>query len=404
MGGSMGGKLTALEVTRLMRARKPGLKSDGGGGLYLKDGASWIFRYARGGRRRDLGLGPARDITLAEARGKAAEARRAILDGRDPIAERRASAAALAKAMTFAELGADYIKIHRAGWRSEKHAVQWEQSLARFAYPVLGDMKPDEIGVAEVLGVLTPIWTAKPVTGARVRNRIELILDAAKARGLRSGENPARWRGHLDKLLPPRAKLRRVEHFAALPYAEVPDLMTELRQRDSVPAKALAFAILTATRSGEVLGATWGEVDLDRKAWTIPAERTKALREHRVPLSDPALAILAEMAAIRSGDHVFPGQRAGRSLSPDMMSMTLARMGRKATVHGFRSGFRDWSGNETHFPREVCEQALGHVVGDQVEQAYRRGDALEKRRALMDAWAAFIGTSGRCGKVIAFAR
>jgi integrase len=398
MGGSAGGKLTALQVTRAARAREAGFKNDGGG-LYLKDGSSWVFRYARGGRRHDLGLGPALDVTLAEAREKAREARRLLLEGKDPLAEKRASRAAVARAMTFREAAEAHIAAHAPGWRSDKHLRQWEQSLSNYAYPVIGDMSVDAIGVVDVLRVLTPLWTEKPETANRVRNRIELILDAAKARGLRSGENPAAWRGHLDKLLPPRSKVRKVEHFAALPYPEVAAFMTELRKQDGVSAKALAFAILTATRSAETLGAMWDEIDLDKKLWTVPAERTKALKEHRVPLSDPALAIIEEMAEIRSTDFVFPGRRG--PLSAVMLQLALKRMGSDVTPHGFRSCFRDWAGNETHFPREVCEQALGHVTGDATEQAYRRSDALEKRRALMDAWAAFVETSAR-GQVIPF--
>jgi integrase len=379
------GKLLALTVARAVRERKPGLLNDGGG-LYLKNGSSWIFRYGRGGKKRDHGLGTALDIGLAEARGRAAEARRLRLDGRDPIDEKRASRAALAAMITFAEAGAGYVKAHAPGWRSEKHLRQWESSLANIVYPVIGDMPVDAIGVVDILRVLTPIWTEKPETANRVRNRIELILDAAKARGLRSGENPAAWRGHLDKLLPPRAKVRAVVHFSAIDYREIAGFMAQLRQQPGPAPSALAFAILTATRSGGVMGATWVGVDLDAKVWTIPAERTKARKEHRVPLSDPALVIPAEMAAIRMNDFVFPGQR-GR-LSPGMLLLALKRIGRAdITPHGFRSAFRDWAGNESHFPRKLCEAALGHATGDATERAYRRSDALARRRELMDAWA-----------------
>jgi len=394
-------KLTALDVARAIKARSPGLLNDGAG-LYLKDGSSWIFRYQRNGKKRDHGLGPARDIGLAEARRLAAEARRLLIDGQDPIDERRAARAARAATISFAEAGGDYVKSHSPGWRSQKHLRQWESSLATFVYPVIGEKPVNEIGVVDVLAVLTPIWADKAETADRVRNRIELILDSAKALGFRSGENPAAWRGHLDKLLPPRSKVRAVRHFAALPYADMAEFMTALRQQPGPSSRALEFLILTAARSGEVLGATWDEIDLEKKVWTLPAERTKARREQRVPLTAAALAILAEMAAIRMSDFVFPGQRG--PLSPGMLQLTLKRMGRAdITPHGFRSAFRDFAGNETSFPREICEQALGHATGDAVEQAYRRGDALERRRALMNAWAQHCEQSGR-GKIIPFAR
>jgi integrase len=320
----------------------------------------------------------------------------------NPIAERRASRAAALKIVTFAEEGADYVGTHRAGWRSEKHAQQWEASLETYVYPIIGNMKEDEIGVADVLRVLTPIWTEKPETANRVRNRIELILDAAKARGVRSGENPARWRGHLDKLLPPRAKVRKAKHFAALPYSEVGAFMTELRRQAGVASRCLEFSILCATRSGEALGAQWSEISLHEKLWRVPGSRTKSGREHRVPVPDSAIAILEQMEAIRQSDFVFPGRRG--PLSGFALQSALKRMGREdVTVHGFRSTFRDWVGDATHFPREVCEQALGHVVGDRVEQAYRRSDALDRRRKLMDAWAAYCGqTSGERGRVVPF--
>ena len=373
------GKLTALEVTRMVRERKPGLVNDGAG-LSLKDGSSWIFRYERNGRKHDLGLGPALDVGLADARRKAQDARRLLLDGRDPIEAKRASVAAVAKAITFQEAGADYVRAHSPGWRSDKHLRQWESSLATFANPIIGSMSVGAIGVVDVLRVLTPIWTAKPETASRVRNRIELILDSAKARGLRSGENPAAWRGHLDKLLPSRAKVRTVQHFAALDYHAVGAFLTELRQQASPAPRALEFAILTATRSGEAMGAAWDEIDIDEKLWTIAAERTKARKEHRVPLSDAALAVIAEMATIRMSDFVFPGLRG--ALSHRMLQLALQRTGRAdITVHGMRSAFRDWAGNETTFPREVCEAALGHATGDATEQAYRRSDALERSGA-----------------------
>jgi integrase len=386
MGGSAGGKLTALQVTRAARAREAGFKNDGGG-LYLKDGSSWVFRYARNGRRHDLGLGPALDVTLAEAREKAREARRLLLDGKDPLAERRASRANIAKAMTFREVAEAHIAAQRPGW-SAKHAEQWESTLATYVYPVLGHMLPDAISTADVLRTVQPIWTSRPVAAGRVRNRIELVLDAAKARGLRSGANVAAWRGHLSALLPKKSKVHKVEHFAAMPYLEIAEFMSELRRQDSVAALALEFIVLTATRSGEALGATWDEIDLEEKLWTIPGSRMKSGREHRVPLSAPAVKILEKMAAVRSNDFVFPGRLYRKPLSSTALTLVLRRMSRTdVTIHGFRSSFRDWAGNETNVAREVCEQALGHVTGDATEQAYRRSDALEKRRKLMDAWA-----------------
>jgi integrase len=371
------GKLTALQVTR---ATKPGMLGDGGS-LYLQIGdsgtKSWILRYKRGGKSHYFGLGPLSLVTLSEARQKAVEARRLLLDGKDPIEARRASRAAVAKAVTFREAAEAHIAAHRPGWRSAKHAEQWTQSLGAYAYPVLGDMRIDTIETADVLRTLQPIWITKPVSAGRVRNRIELILDAAKARGLRSGENPAAWRGHLDKLLPARAKVHKVEHHAAMPYREVVKFVDALRQQDGAAALALEFLILTATRSGEALGATWDEVDLVERLWTIPASRMKSGRPHRVPLSDPAVAILEKMAAIRSSDHVFPGRLHKRPLSGEAMKHVQRRMGRAdVTIHGFRSSFRDWAGNETNVAREVAEAALAHAVGDASELAYRRGDAL----------------------------
>jgi integrase len=399
------GKLTALQVTRATRARTPGLINDGGG-LYLKEGSSWVFRYARGRKRHDLGLGPALDVSLAEARQKAAEGRRLLLDGTDPIEARRASRAAQAKAVTFREAAEAYIAAHQPGWRSNKHLRQWEQSLASYAYPVLGDMKVDAIETADVLRALAPVWVDKPVSAGRIRNRIELVLDAAKARGLRSGENPAAWRGHLDKLLPKKSKVHEVEHFAAMPYREIAGFMTELRQQDSAAALALEFLILTATRSGEALGTTWDEVDLEEKLWTIPGARMKSGREHRVPLSAAAVAIIEKMAAIRSSDFVFPGRLHRRPLSGEAMKHVQRRMGRAdVTIHGFRSAFRDWAGNETNVAREVAEAALAHSIGDASELAYRRGDALEKRRKLMDAWAHYCGGGDRAAaKVVPLRR
>ena len=292
-------------------------------------------------------------------------------------------------------------QVHEAlslGFRSAKHTAQWKTTLATYAAP-LRDKAIDTISTDDVLSLLKPIWTTKAETASRVRGRIEKILDAAKAKGYRQGENPARWRGHLDHLLPKRSKLTR-GHHAAMPYDDVAAFIARLRESDGLGALTLEFCILTAARSGEVLGARWSEIDLDKKIWTVPADRMKAGREHRVPLPERAVAILKQLVEIRTGDFVFPGQRKERPLSKKAMELVLKRIKiENATVHGFRSSFRDWCGNETHFPREVVETALAHVIGDKAEQAYRRSDALEKRRELMQAWANYCDPT-RTAKVL----
>ena len=395
-------RLTALAV---QRATKRGMYGDGAG-LYLQvaegGSKSWILRFKRGGRTRHFGIGPLHVVSLAEARLRASVARLMLLDGRDPIEARRASRAATAKVMTFDQCAAAYIAAHRPGWTAT-HAEQWRQTIATFANPVIGDMDVRAIETADVMRVLGDLWKQKTITASRLRGRIEAILDWARVRGYRTGENPARWRGHLDHLLPPKRKVRPVRHFAALPYSEIAAFMTDLRKRDGVSARALGFAILTATRSGETLGCAWAEIDLGQKLWVIPSTRTKAAKEHRVPLSDRAIAILSEMSAIRGGsDFVFSARR-GRPLAKLALFNALRRMGRgDLTAHGFRSTFRDWAGNETAFPRELAEQALGHAIGDETERSYRRGDALERRRAMMDAWASYCDQpSAERGRVIA---
>jgi integrase len=381
------GKLTILSVRQ---ARRRGLYGDGGG-LFLQvseSGAkSWVFRFKKNGRLRVMGLGPTHTVSLAEARDKARECRKQRLDGMDPIDARRgrqlAARLEAAKGMTFAECASAYIATHRAGWRNAKHAAQWSATLATYVDPVFGNLPVQAIDVGLVLRALEAIWTAKPETASRVRGRIESVLDWATARGYRAGENPARWRGHLENLLPRRSKVRRVEHHAALPYAELPEFMAELRLKNGAAPRALEFAILTAARTGEVIGATWAEIDLEAGLWTVPAGRMKAGREHRVPLSASAFAILPPLYEARTGDKVFP-------ISNMAMLMLLRRMGRAdLTAHGFRSTFSDWCAEQTSFPSEVREMALAHVVGDKVEAAYRRGDLFEKRRQLAEAWAAF---------------
>jgi integrase len=334
-----------------------------------------------------MGLG-GHGTTLAEARKKADEARKIVAEGNNPIEAKREARMASAAKPTFGQCADALLQAKSSEWRNEKHRAQWQMTLADYAKP-LRALPVDEVDTAAVLGVLQPLWQAKPETAFRLRGRIETVLDAARAMGHipRNEANPARWRGHLDKLLPKRAKLTR-GHHAAMDYADVPAFVAELRERQAMAAMALEFAISTAARSGEVLGARWNEIDLEAKVWTVPATRMKAGREHRVPLSTRALAILEKLAEAKTSDFVFAGQRPGKPLSGMALEMVLRRMKIVGvTVHGFRSAFRDWAGEETHFPREIAEAALAHVAGDTTERAYRRGDALEKRRALMAAWA-----------------
>jgi len=392
----MGRQLTRLSARTVATLCTPGYHSDGGG-LYLQvaqSGAkSWIFRFTLNGRSREMGLGSLNTFTLAEARAKALECRKQLSAGTDPIAARSAALAKqrldAAKALTFADCQSKYIEAHRASWRNEKHAAQWESTLKTYADPILGALPVQAIDVELVTRVLEPIWHTKPETAARVRGRIEAILDWATVRGQRVGDNPARWRGNLQKLLPARSKVKPVEHHPALPYAELSPFMTSLRAQEGVAARALEFTILTAGRTGEVIGAKPDEIDLVAKTWTIPAARMKGKREHRVPLSSAALSIAKAMRQLDK-DHLFPGGRPRKPLSNMAMLELLKRMGRDdLTVHGFRSTFRDWAAERTNFQREVAEAALAHTTGDKVEAAYRRGDLFEKRRRLMDAWAQY---------------
>jgi len=331
-----------------------------------------------------MGLGSGASVPLADAREKAACARRKIAQGLNPIDERKRDGGI----PTFGEMADDVRETLSAGFRNQKHKAQWKSTLETYAAP-LRPKPVDTIATDDVLAVLKPIWTAKAETASRVRGRIEKVLDAAKAKGFRDGENPARWRGHLDHLLPRPSKLSR-GHHAAMPYDEVAGFVAQLRTREAAAAMALELCILTAARSGEILGMRWSEIDVDKKIWTVPANRMKAGREHRVPLSPRAMAILGNLTKVKTGELVFPGQSRNKPLSNMAMEMVLRRMKvENATVHGFRSSFRDWAGNVSNFPREVTETALAHVIGDKAEQAYRRSDALDKRRKLMDAWAAY---------------
>jgi integrase len=399
--------LTAAKV----RTAKPGRYVDGDGlMLFVRspDARFWLLRYSHGGKRREAGLGRAgegpNDVTLAEARQKAADMRRLLKAGIDPLAQRDADAAAVkaaaqeaaAHAMTFREVADLYLNAHNAGWRNAKHRMQWRNTLATYADPHMGDLPAGDVETAHVMAALEPIWTTKPETATRVRGRIEAVLDYAKARGWRTGENPARWRGHLANLLPARDKVARVEHHAALPWRDVGAFMVALGEREagSVAALALRLTILTAARSGEVLGARWAEIDTTEAVWTVPAERMKAGREHRVPLTDAALTELRQVAELRTNNaadaFVFPGQKPSKGLSVMAMAMVLRRMDRgDLTVHGFRSSFRDWCAEQTSFDRDTAEAALAHTLRDKTEAAYRRGDLFDKRRRLMEAWAAF---------------
>jgi integrase len=389
-------KLTARKVDTL---KATGRHSDGGG-LYLNvtdTGAkSWLFMWKKAGRRREMGLGSIRDVPLARARTLAFEARQHLASGRDPLAAREKPAS-----MTFGDAATALVESMSPSWRNAKHRAQWTMTLTVYGAPLAG-LAVADITTGDVLGVLKPLWLKKPETASRLRGRIERTLDFAKARGMRSGENPARWRGHLDALLPKRPKLTR-GHHKALPFADVPAFVAKLRERQGPAPAALEFAILTAARSGEVFGATWDEIDLDGRIWTVPAARMKAGREHRVPLTDRAVTILKTMLKLRTSEFVFPGMKADRPLSVMALEMVLRRMKVDATVHGFRSAFRDWTGESTAFPREIAEAALAHLVGDAVERAYRRGDALEKRRALMEAWEGYCAVN-RSAKVVAFAK
>ncbi len=392
-------KLTALRISRELAV---GMHADGGG-LYLQvTGAgakSWIYRYSLRGKPREMGLGSLNSVSLANARTEAKLCRGLRQRGLDPIEARKAERAQAAlddaKAITFKEAAERYIAAHRAGWKKAKHALLWENTLKTYAYPVMGKVSVQAIDTALVLKVLEPIWTAKPETAGRVRGRIEAILDWAKSRGLRQGENPARWRGHLQYQLPAQSKVRRVEHHPALPYAELPDFMRKLREEVGIGAQALEFTILTAARTGEIIGATRAEANVTDKLWTVPGVRMKAGKEHRVPLSARALAILKDVTAPENGDHafIFPGGKHGRPLSNMAMASVLRRMKRDdITVHGFRSTFRDWAAEQTNYPNEVVEMALAHAVSDKVEAAYRRGDLFEKRRLLMADWTTFCNT------------
>ena len=393
-----------------------------GGGLYLQVSSggskSWLFRFMLEGRSREMGLGSFEFVGLAEARQLASDARRLLADGADPIDARVAAekAAKIAKASaqenTFRAVAERYVSAHEGSWRNPKHRAQWRSTLETYAYPVLGETPVRDIVTDDVLRVLRPIWTKKLETASRLRGRIEVILDAAVAEGVRSGDNAARWRGHLSMLLPDYGRVAKVRHHPALPWNQVGKFLAELRGRVGTSARALEFAILTAARTGEVRGAQWSEFDLEAAVWTLPKERMKASREHRVPLSAPALALLKACDPPQDGQdrsgYVFLGERAKKPLSEMAMEMMLRRMneaaegealpwrdanGEPIVPHGFRSTFRDWCSEATEYPRDLAEAALAHALHDKTEAAYRRGDALEKRRKMMEDWGTFCNGS-----------
>lgn len=400
-------RLTALKVSR---TKKKGMYADGGG-LYLQVSAygtkSWIFRYRMDGRKtpRDMGLGSAETVGLAEAREMAREARKSIQEGFDPIEARKARKQARmleqASSISFQDCAEKYIAAHKAGWRNPKHADQWSSTLEAYAYPVFGKLPVASVDTALVLKAIEPIWSTKTETASRVRGRIESILDWATAREFRVGENPARWRGHLDKLLPARKKVQKVEHHRALPYTEIGAFMADLREQEGFAAWALEWLILTASRTSETIGATWDEIDFEAKIWTIPGDRIKGGKEHRVPLSPQALKIAKEMHKVKDGEYFFQGGKIGKPLSSNALLNLLKRMERTdLTAHGFRSTFRDWAAEMTNYPREVAEMALAHTVSDKVEAAYRRGDLFNKRKRLMNEWAKYCDAPQGGAKVI----
>jgi integrase len=395
-----------LSAARVSSERRPGLYSDGGN-LWLRvapgGSKSWVFRYTRDGRRRHMGLGPIHTWSLAEARERARECRQLLGRDKEPIdpiearrAERQHAKAEAARTITFRQCAETYIGSHGKSWKNAKHAAQWPATLETYVYPLLGDLPPSAVDTTLVLKVLEPIWHAKPETASRVRGRIESVLDWATVRGYRSGDNPARWRGHLQHILAPRGKIAPVIHRAAMHYNALPAFIADLQTRAGTAARALEFVILTAVRTAEAIGARWPEVDLAAKTWTVPGSRMKGGREHssrdhKVPLSARALELLSALPREGGADgFVFVGAKAGAGLSNMAMLELLRRMDQpELTVHGFRSTFRDWAAERTSYPNHVVEMALAHVVGDKVEAAYRRGDLFEKRWQLMEAWARY---------------
>ena len=403
-----------LTTKKVEREKRPGRYRDGHiRGLYLQigptGGKSWLLRFERDGRERWFGLGPLSIVDLRTARERARTARLLLLDGIDPIdnrkAERAKLAAAKAKLLTFREGAQAYFDQHEGKWKNAKHRQQFLSTLKAYAYPVLADMAVSEIDTPAVLRAIEPRWLDRTETMSRTRARIEAVLDWATVRGYRSGDNPARWKNHLSEVLPARGQVAKVEHHPALPYCDVPSFIAELRQREGVAARALEFAICCAARTGEVIGAQWSEISLKDKTWTIPAGRMKGGREHRVALSDRAIALLRALPTEKGNGFVFLGSRSGSGLSSMAMPQVLQRMHRgDITVHGFRSSFRDWCSETTNFPNHVVEMALAHTVGNAVEAAYRRGDLLAKRRQLAEAWSKYCTSPPPAGAVLPMRR
>lgn len=390
--------LHRLKVMQVTHTKKTGLYSDGGG-LYLQVTKnlvkSWLFRYMRAGVRRGMGLGPVHTVTLAEAREKAYACRRMLIEGIDPLEAKKAKHQAerreRMKSLLFRDCANQYIEAHRKSWKNEKHAAQWGSTIETYANPIIGNLMVTEIGTDEIMRVLEPIWAEKTETATRLRGRIESILAWATVRGFRTGLNPARWKGHLDHLLAKPSRLRKTNHHAALPYAEAAAFMKMLRQQEGNAALALQLVILTASRTNEVIAARKSEFDLPSKIWIIPADRMKARREHRVPLSTTAVALVKPLINTGTSEFVFPASKENRHLSNMAMLQLLKRMKREdLTVHGFRSTFKDWARETTDYAREVSEAALAHIIGDQTEAAYARGDLFTKRAGLMQEWADYL--------------
>lgn len=388
--------MMAREINKLKQPELAKLKAGyhgDGGGLYLQvtptGSRLWVFRYRIGNNKtREMGLGPLHTVTLAEARRKALNARQKRLDGIDPITAKKPARGS----RTFAECATEYIESHKAGWKNPKHADQWTNTLTTYAYPFIGEMLVQNVDIDAVLKCLHLIWNTKTETASRLRGRIESVLSWATVKGYREGDNPARWRGHLDQVLSKPNDVKKVTHFPALPYSKISGFMKKLRKQTegSMGAICLEFTILCACRSGESRGATWAEFDLDAGLWTIPAERMKAGKEHRVPLSMAALNIVKKLSDAKTSELVFPGMKDGQALSDMSLSAVLRRMEIKnTTVHGFRSTFRDWAGETRHYANEMVELALAHGIKDAAEKAYRRGDMVTKRREMMDDWAGY---------------
>lgn len=390
-------ELKPIEIKRLVT---PGRYAVGGvAGLHLQvtdSGArSWILRAKIGDKRRDMGLGGYPDVSLAQAREEAQKARQLIREGQDPVKVKNAARDALrneqAKHLTFEDSA---IRCHASKapeFRNEKHKKQWIRTLEQHAFPIIGNLPVSEIDLTHILQVLEPIWHDRTETASRVRQRIEAVLTWATVSGFRSGDNPARWQGNLKEVLPTPSKIAKVKHHTALPYTEIGQFMSDLRKREGMAAQGLQLLILTAARSGEIRGMTWDEVDMDAKTWTVPADRIKAGKEHRVPLSDDAIKILKTVPQYQGSNYVFPSPKGGQ-LSDVTLSAVMRRMGVKAVPHGFRSTFRDWCAECTNYPSEVAKKALAHTLGDKVEEAYQRGDLLEKRRRLMQEWNKYCNT------------